>query len=109
MRLFRYRTPRFPANARLQFLVQGAVFEGICTNLSLGGLHALFDPDTLSLGQRGSLLLRYEEHELRFEGIVTHLDGRETGFSFSNKARGAVRQAVLLAGLLESESRFDRV
>ena len=82
MRLFRYRAPRFTASAQLSFSIAGRTVSGVCTNVSLGGARALFEKGAPEIGSAGSLMLRYPQRQFALGAVVTHLEGKEVGFSF---------------------------
>lgn len=98
MRLFKYRTPRFPASAQLSFSADGKTASGVSTNVSLGGVRAMFEDGAPAVGSAGSLMLRYPQRQFSFGAVVTHLEGKEVGFSFvleNKEERKAAEQFAL--------------
>lgn len=87
MRLFRYRTPRFLTSAQLHFQGSQDVLAGICTDVSEGGLRALFAEGMPQMGAAGALVLRYPQQEFALGAVVTHLEGKDVGFSFVPRSK----------------------
>ncbi len=106
MRDFTYREPRFLASATFHFRTGETTVPGVCTNVSTGGLSALIEPNERSgepeVGENGSLVLRYPQQQFTLGAVVTHLDGKEVGFSFVQRNEKEKLAAEEFAAFLEA-------
>ena len=105
MRSFEYRQPRLHTNFALEFDTGSEVLHGTCTDVSNGGVNAIFDGRKMSLGDRGSLVLRHPLRKFTLDASVAHLDGDHVGLVFATKSaeeRHASEQFTSLVGMSES-------
>lgn len=98
----RRKFARKPFVARMLYANNNEVFEGICRDLSIGGMQVLMDHFPGSAGEQISLNVHPQNSEYHFVAdgkVVRVLEGRK-GFSFrflnlSDEARGSIEQYIV--------------
>jgi len=98
IRNFLYRSPRFTADCRMDFIHGDAVFLGNCTDLSESGLRGSFIVP-LSPGAEGTLTLYVEEQGFEIQAKVESIRGNEARLRFSvasDEEREALHDLVKL-------------
>ena len=104
VRSFEYRQPRLHTNFALDFNTGAEVLHGTCTDVSNGGVSAIFGGQKMSLGDSGSLVLRHPLRQFTLDASVAHLDGDHVGLVFATKSaeeRCASEQFTSLVGISE--------
>ena len=81
MRTFEYRQPRVTAHFGLEFCVERHTVYGMCTDVSDGGIRAVFE-EQLKVGDKGSLLLRHPRRSFTLDATVAHIEGDNVGLTF---------------------------
>jgi len=81
MRRFEYRLPRTTTGFRVEFVVGGETFHGLCRDISDAGIRAEFD-DPVAIGSFGVLILRHPSRSLKVEAQVAYIEKYQVGFSF---------------------------
>ena len=102
--MFNYRAPRFLASATFHFRTDEATVPGLCTNLSVGGLLALMEHSEPRVGETGFVEIRYAQQQFTLGAVVTHLEGKEVGFSFLRRNHNERTAAVEFAAFLEAQT-----
>ncbi len=104
VRSFEYRQPRLHTNFELDFHIGGEVLHGQCTDVSNGGVSAVFDSGKMKLGDHGSLVLRHPLRQFTLDASVAHLDGDQVGLVFATRSqeeRRASEQFTSMVGMTE--------
>jgi len=104
VRSFEYRQPRLHTNFGLDFHTAGEVLHGQCTDVSNGGVSAIFDSGKMKLGDYGSLVLRHPLRQFTLDASVAHLDGDQVGLVFATRnqeERLASEQFTSMVGMTE--------
>ena len=104
VRSFEYRQPRLHTSFALDFRVNEETLHGQCTDVSNGGVSAVFDGKKMKLGDSGSLVLRHPLRQFTLDASVAHLDGDQVGLVFATKSpeeRLASEQFTSLVGMSE--------
>jgi len=104
MRPFTYRFPRFLADATFQFQMEEVTLPGVCTDVSLGGVRALIEESGPPVGKAGSLLLCYAQQQFALGAVVTHVEGKEVGFTFVQRNEGERTAAADFGAFLEAQT-----
>jgi PilZ domain len=81
MRRFEYRLPRTTTGFRVDFVVGGETFHGLCRDVSDAGIRVHFD-DPVAVGSFGLLILRHPTRLLKVEAQVAYFENRQFGLSF---------------------------
>lgn len=87
VRSFEYRQPRLHTSFALDFHIADETLHGQCTDVSKGGVSAVFDGKKMKLGDSGSLVLRHPLRQFTLDASVAHLDGDQVGLVFATKSQ----------------------
>lgn len=85
VRSFEYRQPRLHTDFALDFHVAGEVLHGQCTDVSNGGVSAVFGGQKVNLGLQGSLVLRHPLRQFTLQATVAHLEDDHVGLVFVSR------------------------
>jgi len=104
IRNFLYRSPRFTADCRMDFIHGDAVFLGNCTDLSESGLRGTF-LDALAPGTEGMLTLYVEDHGFQIQAKVESIRGNEARLRFSVASEEEHESLINLVKLFTARPR----
>ncbi|HEY4356195.1 MAG TPA: PilZ domain-containing protein [Acidobacteriaceae bacterium] len=104
MRTFEYRQPRITANFGLEFSLERHTVHGMCTDVSDGGIRAVFE-EHLKVGDTGSLLLRHPRRSFTLDAAVAHIEGDNVGLTFLCQTNEDRVQSELFAQVAAAHPR----
>jgi hypothetical protein len=106
LRSFLYRSPRFAADCRMDFIHGDCVLLGTCLNLSESGLRGTFD-GVVAPGTEGLLTLYHADHRLAVKATVYSVREGESRLRFSptsDAERAAVADLLKLFAVPRARS-----
>jgi hypothetical protein len=96
IRSFLYRSPRFTADCRMDFIQGDTVTLGTCTDISESGLRGTFSVD-VAPGSQGLLTLYHAEQTCQMQAKVHSIRNKEVRIRFrfdSDKERDAMAALI---------------